>query len=311
MALDPQIQMLVDNLPNGIALPVGDPVASREMFRQLTVAVGDAQPPADLEPTETTTVPGATGDHDARIYRQHGDGPTPTILFFHGGGFVIGDVVSYDFQARTIAEKSGATLLSVDYRLAPEEPFPAGIDDAVAITRWALANVDSLGGDPSNFIVCGDSAGGNFAAVVAAELRDESPGISGQLLIYPTTDMTEDGNHPSRQLYATGPVLTGEAAIAFGQAYAGDADRTNPRMSPLLNADLSGVAPAVIATAGYDVLGDEGIAYAKALEAAGVQVKHFHYETLPHGFFGFGPFSAAAQAAIDEVCAAVGDLVPA
>lgn len=308
MALDPQIQSLVDNLPGGLALPAGDPQVARQTFHDLTVAVGQAQPPANLAATEDITVPGAAGDLAARIYRPHGDSATTTILFLHGGGFVVGDIDAYDFQARTLAEKTGATLISCDYRLAPEDPFPAGVEDAISVARWTLANIDALGGDPSNVIIAGDSAGGNFAAVVSQELRGESPGFSGQLLFYPAIDMATE--YPSLETYGDGPVLTADAAAMFDKYYIPEGvDRAQPKLSPALNADLSGLPTAIVVTAEYDMLRDCGMQYARQLEEAGVAVKHFHYDTLPHGFLGFGPFSEAAAAAIDEVSAAVADFV--
>jgi acetyl esterase len=310
MALDPQIQMLVDNLPGGLALPVGDALVARQTFHDLTVASGQAQPPANLASTEDITVPGASGDLPARVYRPHGEGTTATILFIHGGGFVVGDIDAYDLQARTLAEKSGATVIATDYRLAPEDPYPAGVDDAISVAHWTLANVDTLGGDPSNVVVAGDSAGGNFAAVVAQELRNESPGFSGQLLLYPAIDLATE--YPSLTSRADGPVLTAEAASMFDEFYIPEGvDRAEPKLSPAQNPDLTGLPPTIIATAEYDMLCDAGKHYAKQLEDAGVSVTHFHYDTLPHGFFGFGPFSEAAAAAIDEISTAVGDLVPA
>jgi acetyl esterase len=308
MPLDTELQTLIDNLPAGIALPAGDPLEARKMFHDLTVAVGQAQPPADLASTEDVTVPGAAGDLAARIYRPHADGPTTTMLYIHGGGFVVGDIDAYDLTARTIAEKTGVTVISTDYRLVPEDPWPASPDDAVSVARWVLANVDSLGGDPSCVLVAGDSAGGNLAAVVAQQLRGESPGFSGQVLLYPVTDFASE-DYASFEEHAGGPVLTEDAARMFHELYAGDvADHADPRLSPL-RGDLAGLPPAVLVTAEYDVLRDQGIAYRDALEAAGVPVVYRHYNELPHGFFGFGPFSAGVRSAIDEVCAAAVDLM--
>lgn len=299
--------MLVDNLPDGIALPVGDPVQAREVFRRLTVALRDQQPPADLAAVEDITVPGAVGEQAARVYRPHADGATTTFLFIHGGGFVVGDIESYDLTARTIAERSGATVVSVEYRLAPEGKFPAGVEDALAIADWVLANVDQFGGDSERVLVGGDSAGGNFAAVVAQQTAGREVGFSGQVLLYPVTDMA--GDYPSRQEHADGPVLTEKAGRWFHELYlAADEDTSNPMISPLRFDGFDALVPALVVTAGYDILRDEGIAYAKQLESAGVTTKHLHYETLPHGFLGFGPLSTAADAAITEVSAAIAEL---
>jgi len=301
MALDPQIQALEDNLPNGLALPIGDPVAARETFRSLNVALRDAQPPTTLASIEDLEVPGARGPLPARIYRPAAEGDTATILWIHGGGFVIGDVDAYDFQARTLAERTGATVIAVDYGLAPEDPFPNGADDAEAAARWVLSNVDRLGGDAERVAIAGDSAGGNLSAVTTQALRDESPGFKAQLLLYPVVDVSRE--YPSHTENAAGPVLTLESALWFGGLYLTDpgSQSSDPRASPLLG-ELAGLPPAIVVTAQYDPLRDEGVAYADALKAAGVPVTHLHYDALMHGFFGFGPLSAACEAAIDEIC---------
>jgi acetyl esterase len=310
MSLDPQFQSLVDNIPGGIALPAGDAVAARELFEKLTTALRDSQPPANLAATEEITVPGAAGDLAARIYRPHAEGPTATTLFIHGGGFVVGSIESYDLTARTFAERSGTTLLSVNYRLAPEDPFPAGIEDALSIARWTLANVDQLGGDPARVIVSGDSAGGNLAAVIAQQLVDQSPGFSAQVLLYPVLDFVN--HYPSRDEHADGPVLTRVAAEMFDKAYMTEGfDRADPLASPMLFDNLAALPPTIVATAKYDALHDDGVEYVKRLKAAGVDVTHLDYDTLPHGFFGFGPLSPGADAAISEVSDAVGKLAPA
>lgn len=299
--------MLVDNLPDGIALPVGDPVRAREVFHRLTVALRDQQPPADLAAVEDLKIPAATGEQSARIYRPHGDEPSPTLLFFHGGGFVVGDIESYDLTARTLAERSAATVVSVEYRLAPEHKFPAGIEDAVAIADWTLGNIDRLGGDSDQALVGGDSAGGNLSAVVAQQTAGRDRGFSGQVLMYPVLDM--GGDYPSRQEHADGPVLTETAARWFHELYLSETDEaTDPRISPIHFDQLDLLMPAVVATAGFDILRDEGFEYVNRLEAAGVPTNHLHFETLPHGFLGFGPLSAAADAAITQVSTAIADL---
>ncbi|MFY9488288.1 MAG: alpha/beta hydrolase [Solirubrobacterales bacterium] len=305
--LDPQIQALEENLPGGLALPMGDPVEARVNFRDVNVNMASYQPAADLAAIEDLEVPGAAGPLAAKLYRPRADGPTATLVYFHGGGFVIGDVEAYDLQVRTLAENSGATVLSCDYRLAPEDPFPAGIDDAESITRWALDNVASLGGDPQRVAVGGDSAGGNLAAVTAQTLRDQTPGLSAQVLLYPVLDLDDEAEHyPSREENAAGPLLTRERIDWFNELYVPvGADRMNPRMSPGVAEDLTGLPPTILVTAGFDLLRDEGDHYGGRLAAAGVPVRHLRYESLIHGFCGFGPLSTGCAEAIAEIGDAV------
>lgn len=312
MPLDPQLQTLIDNIPGGIALPAGDHLVARETFHRLASEVGANQPPADLAATEDVTVPGAAGPLAARVYRPHGDGST-TFLFIHGGGFVVGDIASYDFHARTLAERIGTTLISVDYRLAPEDPWPAAADDIESIARWVLDNVADLGGDPARVIVGGDSAGGNLAAVAAQTYIDEQPGFAAAAFFYPAIDLSRD--YPSVSEHADGPVLTAEAMAMFGPAYVGAAvergiDVGDRRISPINFDRLGDMPPTLVVTAGYDVLRDAGQAYAARAEEAGGDVRKLHYPTLPHGFIGLTPFSAACDSAVDEICSAVCDLVP-
>lgn len=300
--LDPQIQSLIDNIPGGISLPAGsDPVKARDQFRRITVALRDQQGPADLASVRDVKLPGAVGELAGRIYTPHGDGPTATILFFHGGGFIVGDVETHDLQVRAIAERTGATLVSAEYRLAPEDPFPAAADDAESIARHVIEQIEDFGGDPTRVIVAGDSAGGNLAAVCAQSVA----GISGQLLIYPVVDFATET--PAMREHASGPLLTAEAGKIFHEAYAGSADHKDPRLSPIFAADLAALPPAVVVTCEYDLLRDGGAAYAQKLRDAGVAVTHLHYPTLMHGFMGFFPLSAGCDAALTELCAATAD----
>jgi acetyl esterase len=295
---DPELQALADKLPGGFALPVGnDPVKSRDQFRRITVALRDAQPPANLAAMEDITVPGASGDQKARVYVPFGEGPTGTLLFLHGGGFIIGDIESYELQIRTIAERTGMTTISAEYRLAPEDPFPAAADDAVSIASWVVANVDQFGGDASRIVVAGDSAGGNLAAVIGQHVD----GIAGQVLIYPALDFATD--YGAFEQHADGPVLTKLAGETFRAAYLGSSDPSEPRLSPLFGEDFGNQPPTLVVTAEYDILRDGGLAYAAKLEAFGVPVKHLHYPSLMHGFMGFFPFSKTCDRALDEICA--------
>ena len=304
MPLDPQIAGLLAMLESAGTPPIsqGTPQAARDGFRMLTVGLRD---PATLPQVRSVDDVALPGGIPARVYRPDSDGPVPTVVFLHGGGFVIGDLDTHDDQARLVAHEVGAVVVSVDYRLAPEHRWPAGLEDCVAATRWALAHVDELGGDPARVAVAGDSAGGNLSAAVALELRGEDgPGLAAQLLLYPATDFTETATHPSREENSKGFLLTEDDMRWFGDQYVPEgADRADPRLSVLQAADLSGLPPAVVATAEYDPLRDEGEAYAAALEAAGVTVVKHRYDGLIHGFFGFSALSAAAATANRELCA--------
>jgi acetyl esterase len=241
-------------------------------------------------------VPGATGPRRARVYMPSG-APTqgaPGLVFFHGGGFVIGSIESHDCLCRELADGAGVVVVSVDYRLAPEHPFPAPGEDAIAATRWVLENAPSLGVDPDRVAVGGDSAGGNLAAVVSQALRGASCRPAFQLLIYPATDMTR--KEASHQYFREGYLLTKGSIDWFLENYLSPADAlTDPRASPLFAADLSGLPPALVLTAGFDPLRDEGRAYAERMGAAGVEVEHVCSEGSMHGFFNMGALREPAR----------------
>jgi acetyl esterase len=304
MPVDTSIQALLSMLESMQRPPLasGTPEEARAAFRMLTV---DLRPPTAalrVGATEDLEVDGAAGSLPARVYRPEGAaGELPTILFLHGGGFVIGDVDTHDNQCRLLCRETEAVVLSVGYRLAPEHPFPAAVEDSIAALRWTLAHVAELGGDAGRVAVAGDSAGGNLAAVSARLARDEGLALAAQLLIYPGTDFA--GGYPSEAENAEGFFLTAADVAWFAEKYAGDADVTDPRLSPLRAEDLSGLAPAIVVTAEFDPLRDQGEAYAEALEAAGVSVIRRRYGGLIHGFFDLGALSPAAAAATHEICA--------
>ena len=309
MPVDPPIAAVLDLLASSgtpMSMISGTPQQARDGFRAMTIDIRDPQTLAQVGSITDSTIPGPAGDIAIRIYRPEADGPLPTVLYFHGGGFVIGDLDTQDDHARLICRDVEAVVVSVDYRLAPEHPFPAGFEDCLAATRWAAANIAELGGDADRIAVSGDSAGGNLAAAVAlAATKEHGPKIAAQLLLYPGVDFREDDDlHPSRVDNGEGLFLTADDMRWFRSHYLHDeAHAQDPRASVLLAPDLTGLPPAVIGTGEYDPLRDEGEAYAKALEDAGVKVVLRRYDGLIHGFFGMGTFSPAAAAAAADLCA--------
>ena len=308
MPLEPQTAAVLDmiNTHGTGGLSAGTPQQARAGFRLMTVDLRDPATLAPVRSVEDVVLPGPAGDLPARVYRPEADGVLPTIAFFHGGGFVIGDLDTHEDHARLIAAEVGAVVLSVDYRLAPEHPFPAAYEDCLAATQWAAENIDRLGGDAARIAVAGDSAGGNLAAAVALAARDAGPRLAAQLLLYPAVDFIEGDHHASRKENGEGLFLTADDMRWFGDSYIPDvALRTDPRASVLAAPDLSGLPPAIVATAEYDPLRDEGEAYAAALEKAGVHVDLRRYDGLIHGFFGLGVVSPGSARAAREVCAAL------
>jgi len=307
MPLDPPVAAVLQLLADSgtpMSMVDGTPEAAREGFRTMTVGVRDPATLAQVRAVEDGTIPGPAGDIAIRTYRPDADGPVPTILYFHGGGFVVGDLDTQDDHARLICRDVVAVVVSVDYRLAPEHPFPAGLEDCLAATRWAAEHIDELGGDAARLAVSGDSAGGNLSAAVALAVKDTGPTLAGQLLLYPGVDFREDDDlHPSRIENGEGLFLTAEDMRWFRNHYLQDEKHaTDPRASVLLAPDLTGLPPAVIGTGEYDPLRDEGEAYGKALEEAGVKVVVRRYDGLIHGFFGMGAWSPASAAAATDLC---------
>ena len=234
-----------------------------------------------------------------RVYRPSSD-ILPALVFFHGGGWTIGDLDTHDVVCRQLAVGARCAVFSVDYRLAPESPFPAAVDDAVAATKYLLSNPGPLKIDASRIAVGGDSAGGNLAAVVALELKKHN--LAFQLLIYPATDQRCEFDSHSRN--GEGYLLTRDAIRFFRGGYLPNPkDWTDWRASPLLAADHRGVAPAYVLTAGFDPLLDEGRAYAEKLSAAGVEIEYREYADMVHGFILFGGVVDTANAAVAECCA--------
>jgi acetyl esterase len=280
------------------------PAEAREVY-QASRLVLQPDPPPVAEVTELTAE-GQAGPIPLRLYRGQGvekGRPQPAVVFFHGGGWVIGNLDSHDQPCRALANAVPAIVVSVDYRLAPEHKFPAAVEDAVAATRWIGRHAARLGIDPARLAVAGDSAGGNLAAVVALEARDKvGPPLAGQVLIYPATDM--DMGHASHRRHAAQLPLTGAAMRWFIDHYLrGSNDRNDWRASPLRAASLQSLPPALVITAGFDPLCDEGEAYAAALRGAGVRLEHERFEGQIHGFVSMGRMVADSDRAIGRAAA--------
>ena len=300
MPVDPQIQALLNlraELPPLHTLSVAD---ARAQFAARDFP-GLRQPP--IARVMNRDMQGPNGSLGLRIYTPLGDGPFPLMVFFHGSGFVVCSLDTHDGMCRNLCAGTGCVVVSVDYRLAPEAKFPAAPDDCLAATRWAVANAAALGADPARVVVAGDSAGGNLAAVTALRIRDEGgPRLLGQLLIYPVTDHYQPGT-PSMIENAEGYGLTRAGMIWFWNHYLrSPADGANPHASPFRAADLNGLPPALVVTAEYDPLRDEGEHYADRLRQAGVPTQMKRWDGMNHGFFFWPGVVDSSGAAMDETC---------
>jgi acetyl esterase len=308
---EPATQAILDQM--ALAGPVDFSDLSPDAFRTLFAAslgaldaAGAGTDPAP-EAVEDRSIDGPGGELRLRLYRPPGPGPHPVVTFFHGGGWVIGNIDTHDGSCRILSRRTGAVVVSVDYRLAPENRFPAAVDDCAAAVAWVAGHLGELDGDERRLGVAGDSAGGNLAAVVAQRRRQEDgPPLAAQALVYPGTDFSTE--RPSLAANGEGYLLTADAIAWFGAQYLGGHDPTDPAASPLLG-DLTGLPPAVVAVAEFDPLHDEGRAYAEALAGAGVAVELFDFPGLVHGFMGLGALSPASAAATDQVWAAFAALL--
>jgi acetyl esterase len=262
-------------------------------------------PREDVAAVHDHEVPVQGGTITVRVFTPRGPAPKPALVYFHGGGWVTGDIETHEGICRMLANAAQCVVASVDYRCAPEFPFPTAAEDAYAATRWVAEHAGELGVDPRRLAVCGDSAGGNLAAAVPLMARDrEGPRLALQVLVYPITDC--DFDRASYRENAEGYLLTSESMRFYWDQYVQDpADRVNPYVSPLRAASLTGLPPALVITAEYDPLRDEGEAYARALADAGVPVSHRRYPGMIHAFFRFTNVLDAARAAVAEVVAAL------
>jgi acetyl esterase len=302
MPLDPQAKLLLKQAASvrGTPLHTLSPELARGAMLVETAALGPPEPVAKIE---NRTVPGPDADIPIRVYTPEGSGPFACLVYFHGGGWVIGNIETHDGLCRSIANAAGCVVVSVEYRLAPEHKFPAGIEDAYAATRWVADHAEQLGIDSGRLAVGGDSAGGNLAAVVSLMARDRGgPSLALQLLLYPITDY--DLDTASYRDYANGHLLTRDSMAWFWKHYLPeDVSPSNPYISPYRASDLRGLPSAVIITAECDPLCDEGNAYARRLEAASVPVTLSCYPGMIHGFVRRNRLLDQGQRGLEQVAA--------
>jgi acetyl esterase len=308
MALDPDAERVLEMVRQSGRPPYETvtPEEARALFRAGREVL--SPDPAPVAETRDLTAPGPGGRIPLRLYRAAGAPPgamLPALVYFHGGGWVIGDLDTHDSLCRHLANAARCAVVAVDYRLAPEHKFPAAVDDCLAATRWVAETGAALGIDGSRLAVGGDSAGGNLAAVVSLLTRDRgAPPLRSQLLLYPAVDFAM--NHASVQRFAEGHLLTLATMRWFAGHYLrGAEDIADWRASPLRAPDLSRVAPAFVLTAGYDPLCDEGFAYARRLQSDGVALQERHIPDQIHGFLTMGRIIRAAEPALDAVAAAL------
>ena len=299
MALDPQVKALLDGMAEVGAPPITE--QTPEQARETGAVLGQLSVPEEVASAVDRTIPGPGGELPVRIYRPDSPVPHAAMVWFHGGGFVIGSIDGSDGVCRALCRRSGVAVVSVGYRLAPEHPFPAAPDDALAALDWVHAHAAELEIDPRRIAVGGDSAGGNLAAVTALDRPDT---VAFQLLVYPVTDLTMTSE--SYLENGEGYLLTAEGMRWFVEHYTTDAEqRHEPRLSPLFADDVSRAAPAFVLTAEYDPLRDEGEAYAKKLLDAGVPVQVKRYDGMIHAFFGMSAVLDATSEALDDAAHAL------
>lgn len=304
MALHPQVVTLIAKMAEADLKPVVEmsPVDARVQFDMVAKVPDEKRTPVGN--IEDISIPGPAGQMAVRLYRPpdvvggEPSGELPMLVYFHGGGHVIGSLDSHDEVARALCVNAGCLVASVDYRLAPEHKFPAAIDDAFAATQWLVANAAAIGADGNAVAIAGDSAGANIAAVVALMARDAGgPSLVTQILVYPLADYACES--ASYKTYATGFGPLTEAGMLWFQDHylRGPEDMADWRASPVKAADLSGLPPALVITAECDVLHDEGVVFAEALAAAGTSVEHVDWPGMIHGFFSFAPYLDEGKAA--------------
>ena len=300
MALHPQCKAFLDILASGGGPPLHQlPLEQARAVPGLMVNFGSPEEP--VVRIEDRTVPGPEQPVPVRVYRPSLADRLPAVMFFHGGGFVLCGLDSHDRECRSLANQSGCVVIAVDYRLAPEHRYPAAAEDCYAATRYVADHADEFGIDAGRIAVCGDSAGGNLAAVVALMARDRGLSLRYQVLVYPLTDFTDDS--PSIREF-NGVFLSVEQMDWFADSYVPRAaDRLQPYASPLLASDLRGLPPAYVITAECDMLRDQGEAYVRKLREAGVAVESKRYDGMIHPFFSLGGIVDGGREAITDAAA--------
>lgn len=300
MPLDPQAQALLEQMKQMgfVYTPALTVEQARAMTQMMIAARGAPEPVAAVEDRQ---IPGPAGAIPIRTYTPQGNAPFPVLVFFHTGGWQLGNLDSQDPLCRKLANTTGCIVVSVEYRLAPEHPFPAGLQDSYAATQWVSTHASEFQGDPSRLALVGDSAGANFATVIAIMARDQGgPSIAFQVLLFPMTDFRMDTD--SMEEYAEGYSVTRPMLAWMRSNYLPNAqDWTNPLASPLLAPDLSGLPPALIITAEYDPLRDDGQLYGKRLQEAGVPTKVSRYDGMIHDFQDL--FEEPGDRLADEIAA--------
>ena len=299
MALHPQARAVLDaqQAAGALAGPDSSPREARRIYNSAPDFSGPREPVAAVE---DTVIGGPGGDLGVRIYSPGSSTPVPALVYFHGGGWVMGSIDAVDVPLRALTNRAGCLVCSVDYRLAPEHRFPAALDDARAAFGWVVRHAASMGADASRVAVGGDSAGGNLAAAIALAERDGGPRVSAQVLIYPVLD--HDFDRPSYIANAEGFGMTRDSMKWYWDHYVPDTSRrSDPLASPLRAADLTGLPPALIVTAEHDVLRDEGEDYAARLRDAGVNVTLSRYDGMMHGFWRTAGAIDSDQAVIEEI----------
>jgi acetyl esterase len=302
VTLAPELQPYVEavstaELPTLAEQPIEQVRDQASLFAH--VGAHDAQP---VDVVEDRTIPGPAGEIPVRIYDPDPGSTSPVVAYFHGGGFVMMGLDTHDRVCRRLANATNAVVVSVDYRLAPEHRFPAALDDCMAVTHWLTGHAAELAGDPARIAVAGDSAGGNLAAATALASRNGGPGLVGQVLVYPVIDAACDS--ASFAANGEGYLLTGDTMRWFWDQYLGpDGDARDPYASVLCTDDLTSAPPALVITAEYDPLRDEGEAYAARLRDAGIDVVCSRYEGMIHGFLTMDAMTPAAARADAEIAA--------